>query len=231
MNVPTPQICEEFDRIALLTENHGDVSDTYHDYLRRHLPHHCENALDIGCGTGEFTRLLAGQASAVLAVDLSPQMIRLARQHSANHPNIEYVLGDVMRLSLPAESYDCIVSLATLHHLPLEQALSKMKNALKPHGVLIIHDLVADDGLADKLTSALAYLVSVMRRIRKTGRLRAPREVREAWSEHGRGEVYLTLNEVKEMCKQYLPEALIYRHLLWRYTLVWSKHGAASSTR
>jgi ubiquinone/menaquinone biosynthesis C-methylase UbiE len=227
MNASTQQIREEFDHIALLIERYGRVGDVYHSYLIQHLPPHSENALEIGCGTGEFTRLLAARAHSVLALDLSSQMIRLANAQSANYQNIEYVLGDVMQLSLPAARFDCIVSIATLHHLPLRQALLKMKDALKPHGVLIIHDLVAAKGLVERVRSASAYPVSAARRFWKTGQLRAPREVREAWAEHGRDEVYLTLDEVREMCRQYLPEARIKRHLLWRYTVVWSKHGAA----
>lgn len=225
MNALTDEIRKDFDRIALLTEHHGGAGDIYHHYLRRHLPRHCENALEIGCGTGAFTRHLATRARRVQAIDLSPQMIRLAQQQSADRPNIEYVLGDVMRLSLPAEHYDCIVSLATLHHLQLEEALLKIKSALKPGGTLIIHDLVADDYFVDRVISAFAYPVSATRRFWKTGRLRAPRAVREAWAEHGKGEVYLTLNEVREMCRSYLPEARIHRHLLWRYTVIWQRPG------
>lgn len=221
------QIREEFDRIALLTERHGSASDIYRNYLIQQLPPRFEKVLEIGCGTGEFTRLLASRAQSVVALDLSTQMIRLAKSQSANYQNIEYVLGDVMCLPLPAEAYDCIVSMATLHHLPLGAALLKMKDALRPNGALIIHDLVAAAGLVDMVTSALASPVSVARRFWKTGRMRAPREVREAWAEHGKGEVYLTLAEVREMCRQYLPGARIQRHLLWRYTVVWYKHGAA----
>jgi ubiquinone/menaquinone biosynthesis C-methylase UbiE len=221
------QIREEFDRIALLTERHGCASDVYRNYLIQQLPPHSENALEIGCGIGEFARLLATRARSVLAIDLSPQMIRLAKSQSVNYTNIEYLLGDVMSLSLPAEQYDCIVSMATLHHLPLREALQKFKNALKPNGVLIIHDLVAADGLVERFRSALAYPVSVARRFWKAGRMRAPREVRDAWAEHGKGEVYLTLKEVSEMCQEYLPGARIRRHLLWHYTVVWHKRGAA----
>jgi len=226
MNASTHQIREEFDRIALLTECHGSVGDIYRDYLIQQLPPHFENALEIGCGIGEFARLLATRARSVVAIDLSPQMIRLAKSRSANYPNIEYFQGDVMSLALPAEGYDCIVTMATLHHLPLGKALRKMKEALKPNGVLIIHDLVAAAGLAENARSALAYPVSMARRLWKTGRLRSPREVRDAWAEHGKGEVYLTLDGVREMCMQYLPDARIRRHLLWHYTVVWHKGGA-----
>jgi ubiquinone/menaquinone biosynthesis C-methylase UbiE len=227
MRASTDQIREDFDRIALLRERYGSVTDIYRHYLIQQLPPHSENALEIGCGTGEFTRLLATRARSVIAIDLSSQMIRLAKSQSANCRNIEYLPGDVMRLSLPAGGYDCIVSMATLHHLPLVEALLKMKAALKPNGVLIIHDLVAAAGLVEHATSALAYPVSVARRLWKTGQMRAPREVREAWAEHGRDEIYLTLAEVREMCRQYLPQARIERHLLWRYTVVWYKRGGA----
>lgn len=227
MNASAQQIREEFDRIALLTECHGSAGDTYHKHLTRHIPPHCENALEVGCGAGEFTRLLAARARSVVAIDLSSQMIRLARSQSAGYQNIEYRPGDFMRLSLPDEAYDCIVSIATLHHLPLHPALLKMKSALKPDGVLIIHDLIADDGIVDKGLSALAYAVSALRRLWKTGRLRMPEEMRKAWAEHGRGEIYLTFAEVRETCRQYLPEASAERHLLWRYTVVWRKRGAA----
>lgn len=221
------QVRDEFDRIALLTERHGCVSDTYRNYLIQQLPPHSESVLEIGCGTGEFTRLLATRAKSVVAIDLSSEMIRLAKSQSANYRNVEFLLGDVMRISLPAGGYDCIVTMATLHHLPLVEAVLKMKEALKPNGVLIIHDLVAAAGLVESATSALAYPVSMARRFWKTGRMRAPREVREAWAEHGRDEVYLTLAQVREMCREYLPEARIERHLLWRYTVVWYKRGAA----
>lgn len=223
-NASVSQVREEFDRIALLTERHGGLSDIYRNYLLRHLPRHSENVLEIGCGTGEFTRLVASCAQNVVAVDLSSEMIRLANSQSTNYQNIQYVLGDVMSDSLPTERYDCIVSLATLHHLPLAQALIKMKAALKPNGVLIIQDLVAAKGLVERVRSALAYPVSGARRFWKTRRIRAPRELRKAWAEHGKGESYLTLDEVREMCRQYLPGARIRRHLLWRYTVVWSKH-------
>lgn len=227
MNEPPNRIRDDFDRIALLTERYDSVGDIYHNYLLQHLPPHSEYVLEVGCGAGEFTRLLASRARKVTAIDLSPQMLRLAKSRSEEFQNIEYLLADVMRLSLPAEEFDCIVSIATLHHLPRAQALVKMKDALKSGGALIIHDLVADEGIIDRGTSALAYSVSAVRRFLKTGQMRAAREVREAWAEHGKNEVYLTLSEVKEMCRRYLPGARIQRHLLWRYTVVWFKRGAA----
>lgn len=228
MDEAAARIRVEFDRIALLTERHGcgRAGDVYYDYLVRHVPPRIENALEVGCGGGGFTRLLAARARSVVALDLSPEMIRLAKAYSSSHENIEYRLCDVMQTSLPAAAFDCVVSIATLHHLPLERALVKMKDALRPGGTLIINDLVADDGLLDRGMSALAYPVCMARRFLGTGRLRTPREVRRAWEEHGKGEVYLTQGEVREVCGRHLPGAKVRRHLLWRYTIVWRKPGA-----
>jgi ubiquinone/menaquinone biosynthesis C-methylase UbiE len=227
MSISTHQVREDFDRIALLTERAGCERDFYHDYLLHHLMLHCESALEIGCGTGAFTRQLAGRAQHVTGIDLSPQMLRLAQHRSAHHTNIEYILGDVMQLDLPAESYDCVVSIATLHHLSLDLALSKMKGLLKPGGVLVIQDLVAADGLVDRCISALAFPSNLAIRFWKTGRLLPPKELREAWIEHGKHETYLTMNEVREMCHRYLPGATSKHHLLWRYTVVWQKSASA----
>jgi SAM-dependent methyltransferase len=228
MDEATSRVREEFDRIALLTERHGGdrAGGVYYNYLMRQLPPRLESALEIGCGSGSFTRLLASRARNVLALDLSPEMIRMAKAESSSHTNVEYRPGDVMRLALPAEGFDCVVSIATLHHLPLEPALLRMKDALKPGGVLVIHDLVSDGGVIDRGLSALAYPLSAARRFWETGRVRTPREVREAWDAHGRDEVYLTPAEVREMCRRHLPRALFKRHLFWRYTVAWRKRAA-----
>lgn len=220
----TERVREDFDRIALLCERHGDgAGGVYDARLARRLPPDPRSVLEVGCGDGSFTRLLAERARRVVAVDLSPQMLRLARARTAGRGNVEYLLGDVMRLPLPAAGFDCVVSIATLHHLPPAEALRRMKDALRPRGVLIIHDLLADAGVLDRGLSALAYPLSLFRRWRATGRVRTPPEVRAAWAEHGRHETYLTLPQVRAMCREHLPAARVERHLLWRYTVVWRK--------
>lgn len=223
MTISTRQVRSDFDRIALLTERCGGEREIYHRYLLSQLPERCESALEVGCGDGAFTRRLAARAQRTAGIDLSPQMLRLARARSASYTSVDYILGDVMRLSLPSESYDCIVSIATLHHLPLAPALEKMKSMLKPGGVLLIHDLLADAGPFDRGLSALALPVNLCLRLWKTGRLLPPKILREAWAAHGKHETYLTLREVREICDEYLPEAMVRRHLLWRYTVVWYK--------
>jgi ubiquinone/menaquinone biosynthesis C-methylase UbiE len=213
----------DFDRIALLSGEEWGHNGHYHDFLARHIPEPCREALDIGCGTGAFSRLLAKSSDSVLALDLSPNMIGLARERSARFPDIDFRVADVMTVELPAERFDCIATIATLHHLPVEEMLPKMKGALKPGGVLLVLDLFQAEGLSDAAASALAVPLSLGLRLLRRGRLRPPREVRRAWDEHGRHDTYLTLAQVREVCARLLPGAQVTRHLLWRYSVVWKK--------
>lgn len=214
---------EDFDRIALLSGEEWGHNGHYHDFLSRHIPRPCGEALEIGCGTGAFSRLLAQSSGRVLALDLSPNMVRLARERSTQFPNIDFEVSDVLTRELPAERFDCVATIATLHHLPVDEVLPKMKSALKPGGVLLILDLFQPEGLSDAVRSALAVPLSLGLRLARRGRLRPPREVRRAWDEHGRHDSYLTLAQAREVCAEMLPGALLTRHLLWRYSVVWKK--------
>ena len=219
-------IQQDFDRIALVSAVSADgglQNDHYHNFLLRHLPSNRQNVLEIGCGTGAFARQLAQRSQHVLALDLSPEMIRIARERSAKFPNIEFQLADVRDRPFPNESFDCIATIATLHHLPLSEMLLKMKAALKPGGVLLVLDLFERAGLLDSLSNLLAIPVSVSLRLIHHGRLLPRREVRDAWAAHERHDIYPTMSEVHALCANILPGAQIRKHLLWRYSIVWQK--------
>lgn len=222
----TESILSDFDRIALLPDGGWNHNAHYHGYLLRHVPARCRRALEIGCGTGRFSRLLAARAESVLALDLSPQMIRLARERSEHHPNVDFVAGDVMARQLPDDEFDCVATLTTMHHLPFESALRKIRKALRPGGVFLCLDLYRRSDFGDLLRDGLAYPASLFLTLLKTGRPRPPREVREAYAEHGETDTYLTLPEVERICADILPGARVRRHLFWRYSVVWKKERA-----
>ncbi len=222
------EIQAEFDRIALASQHEPvgkkwNHNDHYHPFLLNHLPARIESALDIGCGMGTFARELATSADQVLAVDLSAEMLRAARARSADFPQIEYQQVDVLTWAWPENAFDCIASIATLHHLPLETVLPKIKAALKPGGMLLILDLYQNEGLLDLGRSLLALPLDVLHRWLKNGRLYNPPEVRAAWGAHGQDDVYPHVSEVRERCARILPGAQVRKHLFWRYSLVWTK--------
>jgi ubiquinone/menaquinone biosynthesis C-methylase UbiE len=158
-----------------------------------------------------------------VALDLSPQMIQVARERSKRYSNVEFQVADATTWEFPLGEFDCVASIATLHHLPLEEMLLKMKGALRPGGALVVLDLYQAAGLGDVLTSVAAMPVHLGLRLLKTGQLREPREVREAWAEHGKNDVYSTLPQIHRICERVLPGARIRKHLLWRYSIVWRK--------
>jgi SAM-dependent methyltransferase len=213
----------DFDRIALLETGGWNHNNHYHSLLLRQVPPGCQKALEIGCGTGAFSRRLAECSENVRAIDLSPEMIRIARSRSQQFPNIEFQVVNVTPRSFPYQGLDCVAAIATLHHLPLAEMLMKMRDALRPGGVLLVLDLFEPEGLSDTLRNTLAGPVSVGLRFIQNGRLFPPRDLRTAYAEHGRQDSYSTFNQVREICAGILPGARLQKHFFWRYSIVWRK--------
>jgi 2-polyprenyl-3-methyl-5-hydroxy-6-metoxy-1,4-benzoquinol methylase len=226
MTIPPSKIQQDFDRLALLSGDEWNHNNHYDAYLLKQLPASSElDALEIGCGAGSFARLLARRFKRVHALDLSPRMIEVAKERSRDNPNIDFQVADVMAQELPAGQFGCVVSIATLHHLPLDAMLLKMKNALAPGGTLLVLDIFKAESLGDFSMAALAMPINLLLRLVKTGRLMESAEVRAAWEEHGRTDVYPTLSQVRQVCGAILPGARVTRHLLWRYSIVWTKNS------
>jgi SAM-dependent methyltransferase len=226
----TDRVREDFDRLADLPESGGwDHNAHYHPFLLKQLPPRLEEALEVGCGTGAFARQLAERCGRVLAIDLSPRMVEVARARSWGHPNVEYVVADAASWEFPQERFDCVASMMTLHHLSLGLMIPKLRDALRPGGILLLLDLYRARTTADRVVSALAVPTSKAIRLARTGSLaeRQAPELEMAWEEHGKTDAYPTLAEVRWACETELQGAAVRRRLLWRYTVVWRKplHG------
>jgi len=220
----------DFDRLALLDAEGWTHNNHYHNFLLPHIRHDCQNALEVGCGAGAFARLLAARARHVVALDLSPEMIRVARSRSAEFSNLEFQVADAASWDFPAAHFDCIAAIATLHHLPLREAILKMKASLKSGGDMLMLDIFEPERSLLKLEGLVAGLLHVPAmaagaslRLLHNRRLHASREARAAWREHARHDAYPKLSEVRDLCAQVLRGALITRHLLWRYSVIWRK--------
>jgi len=226
-SIPVESIRDDFDRIAALPDDRWDHNTHYHPYLLRHLPARCGMALDLGCGTGACARALAGRADHVLALDLSLRMIAVARERVGGRDNIEFQVADALRWAWPSGQFDCIASIATLHHLPLAALLATMRRALAENGTLVVLDLYQGHDLGDSVTSALALPLSSAARVALTGHLRRSPEARAIWVEHARHDTYLSLDHIRRVCADIMPGARVRKHLFWRYSIVWHKHTRA----
>lgn len=185
----------------------------YYDVLLRAVPRPCGPALDIGCGTGGFSRALSHLAGRVDAIDRDPDVIERARAASAGFSNLHFSRTDFMTYTDDGGGgYDFVCALASLHHLPLPGALERMKSLLNPGGVLGVIGLYREHGITDFACSLAAFPVSLWLRlthphVQEDVPLRSPD---------------LTLREIRTLAGALLPGAVIKRRLLWRYTLVYN---------
>ncbi len=94
--------------------------------------------LEIGTGTGMIARYMANKVAMVEATDISAKMITEANRIS--HPeNVRFSVADVFNLSYADAVFDVVVAANVLHIIPEpEKALSEIKRALKPNGLLIV---------------------------------------------------------------------------------------------
>lgn len=92
--------------------------------------------LDIGCGTGFLTRrmLLQFPVAELVALDLSPGMIEVARQQVPASASLEFVVAEAMEYQ-PTEPFDLVVSSSTLQWLqPFDRLFAKLHSMLAPGG-------------------------------------------------------------------------------------------------
>ncbi|MEN8113445.1 MAG: methyltransferase domain-containing protein [Actinomycetota bacterium] len=93
--------------------------------------------VDLGCGTGNLTELLARRwpAAKVIGIDSSPEMIDRAGR---DHPELDWVIGDVAQWE-PEDPVDLIFSNATLHWLDAHASLfRRLRSQVSPGGVIAI---------------------------------------------------------------------------------------------
>jgi SAM-dependent methyltransferase len=100
---------------------------------------------DIGCGPGHVAAYLHGLGAQVVGVDLSPEMVAVARQRS---PAIPFEQGSMLALAAPDASWGGIVALYSIIHLPPEErprALAEFHRVLRPDGLLLLAFHMGDE--------------------------------------------------------------------------------------
>ena len=96
------------------------------------------SGLDIGCGEGHNTRLLAGRGARVAAVDISDVFIRYAKEEEDRQPlNIDYQVASAVALPFGDATFDFAVAFMSLMDIPeTERVLSEAYRIIKPGGFL-----------------------------------------------------------------------------------------------
>jgi len=108
--------------------------------------HPGERVLDLGCGSGWATRLLARLvadgpqgAGQVVGLDIADEMVRQARAASKDFDNIMFVQGSALQIPWEENFFDKVLSVESFYYYPdQDRALAELFRVMAPHGRLFI---------------------------------------------------------------------------------------------
>lgn len=115
--------------------------------------------LDLGSGAGNdcfVARELVGETGRVIGLDFSEAMVERAKENlkRLGHSNMEFLVGDIEDIPLPANSIDVVISNCVLNLIPNKDVvLNNIYRVLKPGGCFAISDIVTDGPLSDNWDS------------------------------------------------------------------------------
>jgi SAM-dependent methyltransferase len=92
-------------------------------------------ALEIGCGTGLFTEAFAMTGAAIVAVDISPELLEIAKQRGLPADRVTFIAKPFEDCAVDGP-FDAVIGSSVLHHLDVELALSRIYQLLNPGGIL-----------------------------------------------------------------------------------------------
>jgi arsenite methyltransferase len=115
--------------------------------------------LDVGCGTGSLALRLAPEAAHVHGLDVSPEMMRIARAKAEGVGNVTFHVGTLDDARFDPESVDVLCAYSILHLVDdLDATLAELFRLLKPGGVLVSSTVCLAGGLVP-----FALILPVMR--------------------------------------------------------------------
>jgi ubiquinone/menaquinone biosynthesis C-methylase UbiE len=91
--------------------------------------------LELGCGTGYFTKEIAKTGARITAIDISPELLAIAKD-SVPYANVSFVEENAYRMTFPDNHFDYVVGSSVLHHLDIEKAIPEIYRILKDGGII-----------------------------------------------------------------------------------------------
>lgn len=123
-------------------ELHDPIAQRWKQEIGKYLPEGNLKILDVGCGAGFFTILLSKMGHEVTGTDLTPDMIRYARELAEEEKTeCEFLIMDGESLEFPDETFDVVISRNLTWTLPdTARAYKEWMRVLKKGGILLNFD-------------------------------------------------------------------------------------------
>jgi len=110
-----------------------------------------ERALDLCCGTGYVTGHI--NAKTVVALDMSPGMLRVNRDKNRERKHVNITVGDAFRLPFPDNSFDAVYNTLAAHEFKkISNIISEAYRVLRPGGRLVLYDFSYPENLVLRYT-------------------------------------------------------------------------------
>jgi ubiquinone/menaquinone biosynthesis C-methylase UbiE len=117
-----------------------------------------KSVLEYGCGDGTNTILLAHRGADVKGIDISSELIEIARRRmQVNRMRADLHIASAYETGLPNQSVDVVFAIAIFHHPDLELARNEVMRVLRPGGVLILQEPLCDSQLICVLRKMVPY--------------------------------------------------------------------------
>ncbi|GLY77387.1 class I SAM-dependent methyltransferase [Actinoallomurus iriomotensis] len=201
-----------------MAEEYWNHNVHYHPLVLRAVPEGCDAALDIGCGDGLLARRLARRSDTVVGVDVSAEMVRLARERGKGLDNVTFAEADFLhheREPLGEGRFDFVSAVAVIHHVDFAPALAAVERLLAPGGRAVIVGLARNGTPLDWILSGAGVPAASWHRRRNGGKTQPDglpmKDPAMSWG------------EIRRDAQRLLPGCRFRRHLLWRYSLTWDK--------
>lgn len=117
--------------------------------------------LEIGCGTGEYTKRIASSLpkSKIIGLDISNNILEIARKKCREKKNVSFVNKSAYKTDFNKDSFDVVCGFYVFHHLDIEIVKKEIIRILKPGGILFFYE--------PNILNPIVYLIKSSKALKK----------------------------------------------------------------
>lgn len=175
-----------------------------------------DRVLDVGCGDGLLVKQIAVHCSHVVGLEPHMPSAEAARKRLCSTPNATVHAVPLEQYDAKPGTFDAVVFVASLHHMEQRAGIQRAVELLAPGGVLLVVGCARPEGAADWLLEGLrvipAKIGSLLHGEKNGGTIGVPVQQPD-----------LSLAQIDEIARIYLPGRSLRRGLYYRYLLSWIK--------